>query len=218
MYFSPGNSKMYLTYIPPILQRWMPRYLWRVATGAPEVYLTFDDGPMPGVTPWVLEQLDVWGAKASFFWVGQQVDRHPDLAREVLAAGHTVGNHTWQHLDAWKTSPGAYLADIQQAQASIQAHTGVEARLFRPPYGHLSRTQGAAILRTHEVVMMDVISGDFDTRMSGAVCHQRVMRHVRPGSIVLLHDSQKAWERLRIALPLILRELSGAGYAFRALS
>lgn len=181
---------------------------------APTLYLTFDDGPFPDITPWVLDQLAQYEAKATFFWVGEQVTRHPEIAHKVLDAGHAVGNHTHTHPDGRKTSTYSYLRDVLRGQQAIEEYTGYQARLFRPPHGRLTKAQREGIAQRHEIVMMDVISGDFDLGLSGATCADTVMKHARPGSIILLHDSEKAWPRLKTALPRIMEHFAKKGYSF----
>lgn len=209
---------MYLHHIPSWLQQCFPAYTWSLPARpeAPTLYLTFDDGPSPDVTAWVLEQLAAYNAKATFFWVGQQVVRYPKVAHQVLDAGHMGGNHTYHHLHGRKSNTHRYLRDFLRAQQVIEEYTGFSPRLFRPPYGRLRQPQRQGILQQHEIVMMDVISGDFDPRLTGDQCADVVIRHARPGSIVLLHDSLKAWPRLQIALPRILAHFSQKGFRFAA--
>ncbi|MEO1449056.1 MAG: polysaccharide deacetylase family protein [Bacteroidota bacterium] len=209
---------MYLRYIPDWLQRQLPTYTWRLPTSPerPTIYLSFDDGPTPDITTWVLEQLAQYDAKATFFWVGEQVMRHPELAHKVLDAGHAAGNHSHTHLNGREVNTHRYLRDFLRAQQTIEEYTGFAPRLFRPPYGRLRKAQRQAILQYHEIVMMDVVSGDFDPRRSGQECAEAVIRNTRPGSIILLHDSLKAWPRLEVALPRILSHFADKGYSFAA--
>jgi peptidoglycan-N-acetylglucosamine deacetylase len=208
---------MYLKKIPLILQRYLGKYRWRYSSSEPVLYLTFDDGPTPDITEWVMDQLATYRAKATFFLVGNNVAQHPELVHELIDNGHAIGNHTQNHRDGYKTSLRAYLRDFLRCQQTIFEYTGHQARLFRPPYGRLTQTKARYIARTHEIVMMDVIAGDFDADLSPEDCIQHVLRHAAPGSIILLHDSVKAWPRLAKALPAILSHFSELGFRFEAI-
>ena len=208
---------MYLKHIPAPVRHLYPHYLWRMPAREKTLYLTFDDGPHPEVTPWVLQQLAEARAQATFFLLGQQVRQHPALAHHIIDAGHMLGNHGESHLNGYHTSLKRYLRDVLQGQQTIAEYTGFQPRLFRPPYGRLTRAQGLRLRGRYQIVMMDVIAGDFDPRRSGASCLQTVVRHARPGSIVLLHDSPKAWDRLHHLLPRLLAHFQADGYTFAAL-
>ncbi len=181
------------------------------------LYLTFDDGPTPDVTDFVLDQLRQYEALATFFMIGQNVSNHPEIAQRVAAANHTIGNHTQTHAKGCQTELGRYLEEVAQGQESIAIHTGLAPRLFRPPYGSLTRKQSRALRLDYEIAMMDVISGDFDKNRTGDQCAQTVIRHARPGSIVLFHDSLKARERIEYVLPCVLAHFQQAGYRFAAM-
>ncbi|HKK76425.1 MAG TPA: polysaccharide deacetylase family protein [Saprospiraceae bacterium] len=202
---------MYLVKTPQFIQNLFPNYTWRVPTEEKEVYLTFDDGPIPEVTPWVLEQLANFNAKATFFCVGENVQKHPSVFEAVKAQGHTVGNHTYNHLDGWTTDNIPYFHNTRHS-ASI---TGSE--LFRPPYGKLKPKQAQFLQRHYRIIMWDILSGDFDPNISNEQCLQNVIRNVSPGSIIVFHDSLKAKEKLKYVLPKVLEHLSAQGYSFEAL-
>lgn len=197
---------------PPLLYRLLfPGAVWRI--GAPErtVYLTFDDGPIPEVTPWVLDQLDAYGAKATFFMVGQNAERHPHLVDAVQARGHSVGNHTMHHTQGIRVSRDEYRADIAAAQALLGG-----TRLFRPPHGLMGPGQSSMVRADgYSIIMHDVVARDYDAKMTPERVVCNVLRNVRPGSVVVLHDSLKAWPRLRYSLEDILGGLKAAGYAFK---
>lgn len=193
------------------LRMWWPHYLWRKPTTGNEVYLTFDDGPHPDITPWVLEQLEYYDFKATFFLIGDRLERYPELARQIRAAGHVLGNHTYNHLNGWKTNKGEYLDNFRKAERLLST------QLFRPPYGKIRNSQGREIRKSHQVVMWDIISGDFDQRLSSEQCVRNVIKYVRPGSIIVFHDSEKAFPRLEKALPEILLYLREAGLQSKAL-
>jgi peptidoglycan-N-acetylglucosamine deacetylase len=209
---------MYLSKIPSLVQRYVRRCRWRVETPAKALYLTFDDGPTPEITAWVLAELDRYQALATFFWVGNHVVQYPELAHRVIDSGHSIGNHTQNHVNGWRTSLKGYLREFLQCQRSIFEYTGAQPRLFRPPYGRITHTKARYIARTHDIVMMDVIAGDFDPSLSPAACFENVVNHAQPGSIILLHDSAKAWPRLRVLLPQLLQYYAEQGYRFEALT
>ena len=206
---------MYLIKTPRVIQKLFPNFHWKVPeadTQQPTIYLTFDDGPIPQVTPWVLEQLAAFDAKATFFCVGNNVRRNPAILEEVLAAGHSVGNHTMRHLDGWKADNIPYFHDIRHCAKRVKSE------LFRPPYGRLKPSQTQFLQRHYQIVMWDVLSGDFDPELTGDDCYQNVVDNAGPGSIIVFHDSLKAEARLREALPRTLRYYADLGYRFAALT
>lgn len=202
---------MYLTKTPPVLRTFSKDLLWNVETKHKEVFLTFDDGPIPEVTPDVLDILDRYDAKGTFFCVGENVLRNPSVFTEVKKRGHLVGNHTQNHVNGWKTSSFNYCKQYLMAQRVI----GTE--WFRPPYGKITPQQIKAIKRRSIVVMWDVLSGDFDPKVGVDQCVRNVVEAVQPGSIVVFHDSLKAKKCVLGALPIILDELKGQGYRFNTL-
>ena len=189
--------------------------IWRKPNQERVLYLSFDDGPHPEATPFVLKQLANFNAKASFFCIGKNVQLYPEIYDAILAAGHVVGNHTQHHMNGWKNNTENYITDIQEATKLI------DSNLFRPPYGRISFSQIKALRLNpalpQQIVMWDVLSGDFDTTITGDQCAQNVIQHAGPGSIVVFHDSAKAMDRLRIALPKVLAHFSKLGYQFKAL-
>ncbi len=207
----------YLTHIPALVRALYPHWTWRYETAEKVLFLTFDDGPTPEITPFVLDQLAQYEARATFFLIGANVEKYPDLAQRIHAAGHTIGNHTQHHIRGRATAIRPYLEEVAAAQQTIFRHTGLEPRLFRPPYGSLTRRQSCALRNRFEIAMMDVIPGDFDQKRSGAQCARTVIRHARPGSIVVLHDSFKARARITQALPQVLAHFHAQGYRFAAM-
>ena len=182
--------------------------------GNKTIYLTFDDGPDLNLTPIVLKELDKYNAKATFFCIGRNVAQHPDLYAAILAKGHSVGNHTYDHLDGWKTNNNDYADNIGQASALINSD------LFRPPYGHIKPSQAKALrMRSNpfRVIMWSVLSGDFDTGISPEKCCRNVIRNARDGSIIVFHESKKAEERMRYSLPIVLKHFSALGFSFEAI-
>lgn len=202
---------MYLVNTPRLLQALAPSLTWRIPTLEKMLYLTFDDGPIPDVTPFVLGELRRVGARATFFCVGDNVRKHPDVFAQILAEGHAVGNHTFNHLNGWKTPLGDYLKNVSDCAQLV------DSQLFRPPYGRLRGAQRRALAEHYRIVMWDVLSGDFDLKISGEQCLQNILRHARPGSIVVMHDSLKAAPRLRYALPRALDFFAERGYRFECL-
>lgn len=203
----------YFISIPRIIQKIFSRYVWSIPTKEKEVYLTFDDGPHARVTPWVLDELNKYNAKATFFCIGNNVVEEPLVYNRILAEGHAVGNHTYEHLNGWETDTETYLDNIQQAARVIKSS------LFRPPYGRI-KTQQAKKIKTvlgenARIIMWEVLSADFDPSFTKEQCLKNVMRHVKPGSIIVFHDSEKAFKNLEYALPVVLKELSAKGYLFK---
>ncbi|HRD54061.1 MAG TPA: polysaccharide deacetylase family protein [Flavobacteriales bacterium] len=175
------------------------------------LYLTFDDGPAPEVTPWVLDTLAQHCARATFFLVGRNAERHPGLVNRIRSEGHSIGNHTYGHVDGWSTPTQDYITDADRAQRL----TGTQ--LFRPPYGRITRKQSALLRQRSNVVMWDALSKDYDARTSPEACLRNALRYARNGSIIVFHDSIKAETRLRFALPKALEAWRVQGYRFAAL-
>lgn len=190
-----------------------PKYVWDFRTNHKSVWLTFDDGPIPEVTEWVLGQLGQYNAKATFFCIGDNVRKHPDIFHKVLEAGHTIGNHTFNHLNGWKTDTGVYIDNVELCRQEIGKLTTENCQLFRPPYGKIKRKQ-ARILRKsgYKIIMWDIVSADFDQALSPEECLDNVLKNVVPGSIIVFHDSLKAFKNLEYVLPKTLEFLSGNGY------
>lgn len=191
-----------------LLRSLMKKAVWRVPTREKKIYLTFDDGPVPEVTPLVLEVLKAHDAKATFFCVGENVKKNPALFERLTREGHAVANHSYNHLNGWKTSNEIYFENIARCSQLVQS------ALFRPPYGKLRRSQYSMLSTRYSIIMWDVLSGDFDQRLSKEKCLNNVLRKTRPGSIVLFHDSIKARERMMYALPEFLQHFKERGYAF----
>lgn len=178
------------------------------ANGRKMIYLTFDDGPIPEVTPRLLDLLDSYGIKATFFMVGDNVRKYPELYREVLRRGHRVGNHTMHHLQGMHENCGRYVADVAEAAGYI------ESDLFRPPHGWLKKSQRKALLERYKIVMYDLVTRDYSKRLDAAQVFRNVRRYARPGSIVVFHDSLKSLPRLFDALPKSIEWLRDQGYEF----
>ncbi|MCW3081062.1 polysaccharide deacetylase family protein [Segetibacter sp.] len=189
-----------------------PGLTWTIPTDKKEIFLTFDDGPHPTITPFVLQCLQQYNAKATFFCVGKNVTQYPDIYQQILDQGHTVGNHTHDHINGWKSGDMVYLKNITLAQQTINS------TLFRPPYGRITRSQVKELLPRFKVIMWDVLSGDFDLSLSPQKCFDNVVTNTTSGSIIVFHDSEKALPRLAFALPKSLEFFAGRGYVMKAIS
>jgi peptidoglycan/xylan/chitin deacetylase (PgdA/CDA1 family) len=190
-----------------------PAFTWYKPTDQKVIYLTFDDGPIPDVTEWVIETLKSFHAKGTFFCVGDNIRKHPQVFAQIKAEGHATGNHTFNHLNGWKTQTGQYLENI----ATCQQFLNEKPSLFRPPYGRVSRKQAAALQPDYQIIMWDVLSGDFDRKLSPELCLRNTIKHTENGSIVVFHDSLKAETNLRYVLPHYLAHFSSLGYRFEKL-
>ena len=215
---------MRLVKAPRILQWFYPIRIWAFSISEKKVYLTFDDGPHPEITPWVLDLLKTHNAKATFFCIGDNVAKHPEVFRRIIEEGHTVGNHTYHHLNGWKTATETYLNDVRKTQESFKNHgvTGgsskIKNALFRPPYGKMTGQQAKLLQKQgYDIVMWHLISYDFDHSLSEEKCLNNVLNNFRNGSIVIFHDSLKAEKNLRYALPRVLEHMRAEGYTLARL-
>ncbi len=199
---------MYLVKTPQFIQKLFPNFTWRVPTDEKVIHLTFDDGPIPEVTPWVLDLLAQHNAKATFFCVGDNVRKHPDVLEMVKRAGHAIGNHTYNHLNGWLTDNVQYFLNVRRCAHELRSS------LFRPPYGRMKPRQGEFLQRHYRIVMWDVLSGDFDPEISAEQCLDNVLSNAKKGSIIVFHDSLKAWEKLQHVLPKVLAHFSEKGFRF----
>jgi peptidoglycan/xylan/chitin deacetylase (PgdA/CDA1 family) len=188
-----------------------PDFIWRIPEKEKTIYLTFDDGPIPEVTPWVLEQLEKYDAKATFFCVGENITKHPEVFSQILKHGHSVGNHTYNHLNGWKTQQEEYFANFEDFER-LQT-----TALFRPPYGRIKKKQAIEILKTHKIIMWSVLTKDYSSSISEEKCLKNAIKNTSSGSIVLFHDSLKANRNLYYALPRFLEHFSKQGYTFEKL-
>jgi peptidoglycan/xylan/chitin deacetylase (PgdA/CDA1 family) len=203
----------YLTKTPGIIKALYKSCTWRLSPARQAVYLTFDDGPHPRATPFVLEQLKKYNAKGTFFCIGKNVVEHPQIYQQILQEGHTVGNHTQQHLNGWKTGTDKYIRNV------LEARQYIDSPLFRPPYGRITPFQVQALKNKMpgvQIIMWDVLSADFDTGINGEACVQNVVFKASPGSIIVFHDSAKAWDRLSYALPRVLEYCKKKQWAMEA--
>ena len=201
----------YLYKTPQLLKWYYPSLIWDFTTAEKCVYLTFDDGPTKEYTLWILEELEKYNAKATFFCIGKNVERNSDEFESIVNKGHSVGNHTYNHINGCNNSLLSYLRDVRKCE------TIFKSTLFRPPHGRMSNKQSAALTKEYKVIMWDVLSGDFDTSLSGEECAEAVIDNTTNGSIIVFHDSIKAAGRLKIALPIVLGTLAVQGYTFKAI-
>jgi len=203
---------MYSVRPPKLLKRLLRDVIWDIPGKGRDMYLTFDDGPNPVITPWVLNLLKDYEAKATFFCVGGNVEKYREVYDLLLKENHMVGNHTYSHKNGWKTRREAYLADVKTCS------TVFPATLFRPPYGKLRKSHYKRIKEDYKIVMWDVLSGDFDQKLSNEKCLANVIDNAKAGSVVVFHDSEKALKKLHYVLPRVLEHFSSLGYSFRAIS
>lgn len=210
-----------------IIKKIFSNYVWDLPNTENKIYLTFDDGPIPEVTEWVLEELKKHNAKATFFCIGHNIEKHPKVFKKIINEGHSVGNHTFNHLNGWKTSTKDYLENIalcksQISNASpIRSHSGLQSQicnLFRPPYGKIKRAQAKKLRQLgYKIIMWDVLSADYDNSITPEKCLENVLRNVSSGSIIVFHDSLKAFPNLEYTLPKALKYWIEKGFVFEKL-
>lgn len=202
---------MFIEQPPWFYRALFPGVIWRIPAKKKCVYLTFDDGPIPEVTPWVLDILDKYGVKATFFCVGDNVRKHPDIYQMVLDRGHRVGNHTFNHIQGIRFWTKNYLANVEKAAEYIKSD------LFRPPHGHMRFPQVVGLRRHYRIIMWDVVTRDYSNKLSGEQVFGNVKRYARNGSIIVFHDSIKAERNLHYALPRTINWLRENGFLFKTL-
>jgi len=204
----------YFVKTPWFLKKYYSSCIWNMPRQEKKIYLTFDDGPHPVATPFVLDELKKYNAKATFFCIGKNVQEHADIYRRILDEGHRVGNHTNNHLNGWKVTDEAYFKNIREAAETI------DSDLFRPPYGRISRFQVTGLTKSKtpfKIIMWDVLSGDFDQKIHAEKCISNVIKNTKKGSIVVFHDSEKAFEKMKEALPEMLIYFTKLGYHFEGI-
>ena len=227
---------------PKFVQRMFPKRVWTVPKESTAVFLTFDDGPIPNITPWVIQELKKYGAKATFFCIGENIKKHPDIFKTLISEGHSIGNHTYNHLNGWKTNVSEYVKNVTLSEAEAskwrekstinnqqskiknlssaappdgRAVSAKEDRqsLFRPPYGKITTKQSKILQdRGYKIIMWDILSADYNISVSEEKCLQNVLKNIAPGSIVVFHDSLKAEKNLRYALPKVLDFIVNKGW------
>lgn len=206
---------MYLVKSPLVLQLLYPSLIWKQSRAEKNIYLTFDDGPIPDVTEFVLKTLEKFNAKATFFCIGDNIIKHPNIFKDIKAKGHSIGNHTFNHLKGWKTDTPTYLEN------TIKCEELTQTKIFRPPYGRIKYDQIISLKKTFgkdfKIIMWDVLSGDYDFNTTPEQCLKNVIRHTENGSIVVFHDSLKAFNNLKYTLPIFLQHFKALGYNFKSL-
>lgn len=204
----------YFIKVPWIVKQFFSSYYWDLPSGENAVYLTFDDGPHPTITPWVLDELKKAEAQATFFCIGENVQKYPEIFQRILDEGHAVGNHTQHHLNGWNTPEAEYLQDV------VLAAKYIHSNLFRPPYGRIRSGQAKGIDKAMnqpdaKIIMWDVLSGDFDPSFSAVQCLSHITDHAKVGSIIVFHDSEKAYQNLSYVLPAAIGFLRSEGYILK---
>jgi peptidoglycan/xylan/chitin deacetylase (PgdA/CDA1 family) len=203
---------MYLVRTPSIIKPVAKDFIWNIPTTEKVIYLTFDDGPTPGVTDQALDLLLQYSAKATFFCLGKNVASNPELYQRIKEEGHTIGNHSWDHPDGWKTHDISYYKNV------IRADQIIESSFFRPPYGRIKLNQAKVLKKRFQLIMWTVLSADFDASVTPEICLQNVINNVDQGSIIVFHDSEKAKRNMLYALEESLKFFTEEGYTFRAIS
>ncbi|MBQ9471260.1 MAG: polysaccharide deacetylase family protein [Bacteroidales bacterium] len=197
---------------PKFLQRFFPRIIWSFPNEERGVFITFDDGPIPEVTPWVLDLLAQYNAKATFFCLAKNVERYPEIFHRIVAEGHAVGNHSYSHIKGWFTPTKQYVEDVDYA------NTYLNTNLFRPPYGRFTPKQIRLLRQRYHVVLWSILSMDYSRYIPEHRVAQYVMNHIKPGEIVVFHDSIKAQRNLRHALPFVLEAIAMRGYVAKPIT
>lgn len=207
---------------PFLLKALFPGLLWEIKNeGTNTIYLTFDDGPVPDITPFVLKTLSQYKAKATFFCVGENIAKYPGIFMDIETEGHRTGNHTYHHLNGWEVPSSHYLKNVEACHLTL-AHNRVKPAepatpLFRPPYGRMRIEQWLSLRQKYQIVMWDILSGDYDSQFSEQVCLQKSIKASKPGTIIIFHDSYKAAKNLKYVLPRYLDYFASSGYNFATL-
>nr|WKN38022.1 polysaccharide deacetylase family protein [Tunicatimonas sp. TK19036] len=207
---------------PAVLKHLYPSLIWdkHAASSQAEnktIYLTFDDGPIPDLTSWVLKTLKSYQARGTFFCVGDNIRQHPDLYHQIVAEGHRTGNHTFHHLNGWKTENYTYLKNILQCEQLLCPSQNTVTKLFRPPYGKIKQKQIQQVAPRYDIIMWDILSGDFDPDFNHEACLDKCIQHTQTGTIIIFHDNYKAQKNLTYVLPRYLEHFSEQGYTFATL-
>ena len=193
---------------PKVLQNLLPQCIWSLPNKENKIYLTFDDGPTPDVLPFILQTLDTYRVAATFFCVGENMLRYPDLTAEMLKKGHRIGNHSHNHLSGWRSKNVDYFENIDRANQVFSTH------LFRPPYGRLRQSQAKELCKKYKIIMWDVLSYDYDQKVLPEICFRNVIDATKSGSIIVFHDNLKALPNLRYALPHAIDFLLKKDFSF----
>ena len=195
------------------VKRIFPNYIWDIHNNENKIFLTFDDGPTPEITEWTLEQLKKYDAKATFFCIGNNIEKHPEIFQKVIQEGHAIGNHTFNHLKGWGTANEIYIENVTKCPETICQLNTEHYQLFRPPYGKIKPSQSRVLRKLgYKIIMWDILSYDFDQTITPEKCLDNVLKHVESGSIIVFHDSIKAEQNLRYVLPKTLAFLKEKGF------
>jgi len=202
-----------------IIKKLFSNYIWDISNNENKVYLTFDDGPTPEITQWVLNQLDQYNAKATFFCIGKNIVANPDIFNQIIEKGHGIGNHTHNHLNGWKTTTNEYLENIETCKNTISnlksQFSILQSKIFRPPYGKIKSAQAKKLRQQgYKIIMWDVLSADFDKSISKEECLNNVISNTKSGSVIVFHDSLKAFKNLEYTLPKVLQHLAENHFSF----
>ena len=204
---------------PSILPWLFPTLTWRIETASKELFLTFDDGPIAGPTEFVLDTLNQFNAKATFFCIGDNIKKHQDVFKRIVAEGHLIGNHTHNHLKGWNTSVEKYSSNIKECANQIRlVSPDAKVELFRPPYGRIKNSQVKAVQLNYKIIMWDVLTSDYSKSVSRERCLRGSIQATRPGSIIVFHDSLKAKRNMEYTLPRYLEHFVNLGYSFKVLN
>ena len=194
-----------------------PKYTWELPNSEKKIYLTFDDGPIPEVTEWVLGLLKKENIKATFFCIGENIQKHPEVFKQIISENHTIGNHTFNHLKGWNTSTKKYLKNVELCNSALEKYSisNFQSKLFRPPYGKITPWQAYRLRKLdYKIIMWDVLSYDFDNSLSPENCLQNTLKNISTGSIIVFHDSNKSKRNLKQVLPKLIQQLKEKGFEF----
>lgn len=201
---------------PKVVKALYPNLTWEIPVNSKVIYLTFDDGPTPEITNWVLEILKQYDAKATFFCIGRNVAQHPEIFQQLIKEGHGIGNHTYNHLKGWRSKTEQYLENISLCEKAFEAQNLKNNKLFRPPYGQITPSQIKKIIKLdYKIVMWSVLSVDWDNTLTKEKCFKNVINYTDSGSIIVFHDSIKASKNMKYALPKVLEYYTENGYMFK---
>lgn len=209
----------YLVKTPNFIKSFFKDLIWSFTISKKKLYLTFDDGPTPEITLFILEQLKKYNAKATFFCVGENIEKHPTIFNQIVDEGHAVGNHTKNHLNGWKTGTLKYVENIEKTQKTIENQYFSNTKLFRPPYGKIKFSQIKKLREIgYKIIMWDILSGDFDVDISNEQVLNNILKNTVNGSIIVMHDHQKAKDKLQYSLPIILKHYTSLGFSFEKIT
>lgn len=200
-----------------VIKRLFHNQVWSIPNSEKKIYLTFDDGPTPEVTTWTLSVLKENNIKATFFCIGKNIENNPSIFNQIISEGHSLGNHTFNHLNGWNTSTKDYIENIELCETFLQKQQR-ENKLFRPPYGKISIKQSRLVRRLgYKIIMWDILSADFDQNISPEKCLENATKKVTSGSIIVFHDSVKAYKNLKHTLPRAIAHYKERGFVFDVL-